>query len=44
VISVPTIEEGDNRWIVLTEGDRLRIKGSKRGATTTGFIDPTTDD
>ena len=37
------IEEGENRWIVLEEDGRLGIKGANRGATTTGFIDPTVD-
>lgn len=40
--SVPTIEEGDNRWITLIEDGRFRIKGAERGAASTGSIDPTT--
>ncbi len=37
-VSVPSIEEGDNRWILLAEGGKLGIKGAKKGAQA-GFID-----
>jgi hypothetical protein len=37
-VSVPSIEEGDNRWILLAEGGKLGIKGAKKG-TQAGFID-----
>jgi hypothetical protein len=43
VISEPTLEEGDHRWIVLTGGGEWglpRIKGAKRDAESTGVIDP----
>jgi hypothetical protein len=36
--SVPGIEEGDNRWILLAGGGKLGIKGAKKGAQA-GFID-----
>lgn len=41
-VSDPNLEEGEDRWIVLSEEGQLRIKGSKRQATSSGFIDPTT--
>ena len=37
-VSVPSLEEGDNRWILLAEGGKLGIKGAKKGAQA-GFID-----
>lgn len=37
-VSVPSIEEGDNRWILLAGGGKLGIKGAKKGAQA-GFID-----
>ena len=37
-VSVPSIKEGDNRWILLAEGGKLGIKGAKKGAQA-GFID-----
>ncbi len=44
-VSDPNLEEGEDRWIVLPEEDgQLRIKGAKRRATSSGFIDPTVDE
>jgi hypothetical protein len=46
VISEPTLEEGDHRWIVYTGGGEggewglPRIKGAQRDAESTGVIDP----
>jgi len=38
-VSVPTIEEGENHWIVLMgEGQQIRIKGAKRDAQSSGFV------
>jgi hypothetical protein len=37
-VSVPSIEEGDNRWILLAGGGKLGIKGAKKGVQA-GFID-----
>ncbi len=35
-VSNPNIEEGEYRWIVLTEDDQPKIKGAKKGANSTG--------
>jgi hypothetical protein len=37
-LSVPSLEEGDNRWILLAGGGKLGIKGAKKGVRS-GFID-----
>jgi hypothetical protein len=37
-VSVPSLEEGDNRWILLAGGGKLGIKGAKKGVQS-GFID-----
>ena len=37
-VSVPSLEEGDNRWILLAGGGKLGIKGAKKGVQA-GFID-----
>jgi hypothetical protein len=40
--SAPTLLAGENRWIVLQEGNgRLRIKGARQTSTSSGLIDPT---
>lgn len=41
--SAPTLQAGENRWIVLQEEiGRLRIKGARQTSTSSGLIDPTT--
>lgn len=42
--SAATLQGGENRWIVLQEGEggQLRIKGAKQQVSSSGFIDPTT--
>jgi hypothetical protein len=42
-VSDPNLEEGEDRWIVLSEDGQLRIKGAKRRATSSGLIDPGSD-
>ncbi len=42
-VSDPNVEEGEDRWIVLSEDGQPRIKGAKRKATSSGFIDPVTE-
>ncbi len=40
----PTIGAGENRWIVLQQDEgKLRIKGAKQRATSSGYIDPVSD-
>lgn len=42
-VSDPNIDEGEDRWIVLSEDGQPRIKGAKKKATSSRFIDPTFD-
>ena len=38
-VSDPNIDEGEDRWIVLSGDGQPRIKGAKRKATSSGFAD-----